>query len=1128
MADQEPSTLDSEWLLKQLQQPVTFRDRINFYIKTRFNTRLLPGYRYVYMKGGSYPRNFVYNGLKNTKYNIFTFLPCILYEQFTVFMNLFYLAISLSQLIPALAIENPITYFGPLTFVLFVQLLKEGSDDYKRYRRDGEANSQKYEILTNDGLKEIEAARITVGTIVKLHKSQRVPADMILLRSSEANGSTFIRTDQLDGETDWKLKKAVYMTQHLASAEEMINMDIVCNAEPPRQDIYSFNGRITHYQLKSATQNQDADNEAIKKDESNGQSKKRQSPNSVSFSLDDSPMRDVSDKYTTIVEPVSIDNAIWMNTIIAAGTVYGLVIYIGKEARASLNARRARYKISCFDWEVNLMSKALFTMLVAMSFTMVIPKGFVGQWYIWLIKFLLLFSTIIPISLRINLDIAKYTYSWSMSMDNEIPGTVARTTLIPEDLGRISYLLTDKTGTLTQNIMNLEKIHIGRALFHAEGLETIRQHVKNYFDNFEVSNAVGGLGESINSNLQSVYSLITQGSTDSTTPLRSSRTMGKSAIHLPHKSIASNQEIETKICLAILSLAICHNVTPTMDNGILAYQASSPDEIALVTFARLCNVELKERDEKNIVLKINDNLLLKYKILIMFPFSSETKRMGIIIEDEEAGMKFFFCKGAESALVNLLQPRGSFWLNEECDNMARTGLRTLVFGYRVISDQEYTAFETRYRDARLSLKDREEKDKRAIAYLEHDLILVALTGVQDQLQLNVRSTLESLRNAGIRIWMLTGDKVDTALCIAISAGIKDKSHTVCQITRDTARDKDEIKQQLENFSMGPTSTVLVVDSFVVAISIKEFAQFFIRVAASAPAVLCCRCTPGLKGQLVKFIKQLTGKRTCAIGDGDNDVPMIMEADVGIGIVGKEGMQASLSADYSIDKFYYIKRMILWHGRNSYKKSAALTHFIIHRGMIIAVMQAIFSAMYFYMPLAFFQGWLQIGFSTYYTTMPILSLVLDYEMDESVVMLFPELYQTLRSGRTLSVKTFLIWVWISVFQGAILMLGAIILFENSMLSLVSISCTSLFVLELLNIYSEIHVLHPLTLASMITTAVVYFYSILILRNYFDFSFVATTAFAWKVIIITLSGWFPVYLFKLLQKILQPPQYSKLSV
>lgn len=1153
---------DPDWLLSQLQKPITFRDRIRFYLMTRFNRRLYQGLRYVHIQGGSLPRIFLYNGIKNTKYNIFTFLPLILFEQFRVFMNLFYLLISLSQLIPVLRVESAFTFFVPLILVLTVSILKEASDDYKRFLRDREANSQKYEVLSKNGLIEVNAENIQLGSIIKLRKDQRVPADLILLRTSEANGSSFIRTDQLDGETDWKLKRAICTTQTLESSASMLELQAVCCVEPPRQDIYSFNGRMTFYfpnatddgkgkkKKRKSKKKQNTSNSvdnvlaSIRENDGrldhNGDHPSSQDvhtrvsdgttkdPEKVLFAKmtesDRSNSMEISkmykrmeerksveystESYKVFVEPVSVENAIWMNSIVASGTIYGLVIYIGKEVRACLNAKRARYKMGCFDKEVNLMTKVLFGILAALSFTMVIPNGFVGQWYIRFIKFLLLYSPIIPISLRINLDLAKFVYSSTIAMDNEIPGTVPRTTLIPEELGRISHLLTDKTGTLTQNVINLEKIHIARALFQVDDLPVIQRFVNNYFANYSLSN----MGEAV---------LESEGTV-------SARSRRKSAIHSPNAKVSQNNEIETKLCLALLSLAICHNVTPTSDeNDQLGYQASSPDEIALVSFASMCNIQLKERDETHIVLQINGNMLLRYKILMMFPFSSETKRMGIIISDEDANLKFFFCKGAESVMIPFLQPRGAVWLGEECDNMARMGLRTLVFGYKILSDNDYNTFQSRYEDARLSIKDRQERIRKAVSTLEHDLILVALTGVRDQLQPHVRDTLEALRNAGIRIWMLTGDKVDTARCIAISAGIKDKTHSVFLITSEMYTTVEEIRNQLQIFSMGPTSTLLIVDTGVISISIREFPNFFIQVASMAHAVLCCRCTPFIKAELVRLLK-LSGKRTCAIGDGDNDVPMIMEADVGIGIVGKEGLQASLSADYSITQFSYIKRIILWHGRNSYKRSAALTHFIVHRGMILTAMQAIFSAMYFYMPLVFFQGWLQVGFSSYYTMMPIFCLVLDQEIEESDVFLFPELYQTLRTGRVMSVKTFLIWVWISIFQGGVLMLGAIILFENSLLSLVAIGCTSLFVLELLNLASELHTWHPLTVISMISTAVVYFYSILILRNYFDFVFIATTAFVWKVLVITIAGWLPVYIFKKIQTALQPPQYTKLAI
>lgn len=1023
--------------------------------------------RYIYIQGGSYPRNYFYNGLKNTKYNIVTFLPLSLYQQFKIFMNLFYLLISLSQLVPSLRIGPAFTYFAPLTAVLFVSLTKEALEDYERYRRDKEANSQKYEVLSKDGLVEMSASNLTSGDIVKLNCGQRVPADLIFLRTSEASGCSYIRTDQLDGETDWKLRKAVCSTQQLASAQDMTKLEAVVCAEPPNKDIYRFNGTFTLYD------------------------------NCV---LTDTPTISARDRLSCVVEPLSVDNTLWMNTIIASGSIYGLVLYTGREVRASLNSTKPRYKVGKFDSNVNFMTKLLFLVCISMAMTLIIPNGFVGIWYLWAIKFILLFSCIIPISLRVNLDLAKFMYSLAITLDTKIPGTVARTSLIHEELGHISYLLSDKTGTLTQNVMNLMKIHIGRALFH------------DY-----QSNQISDL----------IYQFINRCKKSKTKP------DAKAQDWSPFVRAIRSTDVEAKLTLALLCLVTCHNVkTSHGDNGEITYQASSPDEIALVKFAKRCGVELVERGEDHMTLEFRNKshvfLEIKFGILYIFPFSSNTKRMGIVIQDNLSGNKYFLCKGAESVLMKLLQPRGSAWVGEECDILAREGLRTLVFGCKCLSDEDIAAFDKKYIDARVSITDREAKTQAAISTLEENLMVVALTGVEDKLQPDVKQTLESIRNAGIKVWMLTGDKVDTAKCIAISVGIKDKSHSVATITDDMHKTPADIKLQLEKLSMSAPSTMVIIDGATASICLNNFPEYFIKVISHAPSVLCCRCTPSTKAELVRWVKKVGKKRTCAIGDGGNDVPMIQEADVGVGIVGKEGLQASLVADYSIHQFSFLGRLLLWHGRNCYKKSATLTNFIFHRGMIISVIQGIFSAMYFYMPLSFFQGWLQIGFSTYYTMMPLYCLVLDSDIAESVVLMFPELYENLRSGRILSIKTFLIWFWISIFQGAVVMLGAMALFEDSLLSLVAIVCTSLFILEMLNISAEITTWHPLMIVSIICTVLVYFYSILILRNYFDLAFIMTISFWWKVLAITLAAWLPMHLVRVIKTMLQPSQYAKLEL
>merc|ERR1711988_2088112 len=273
------------------------------------------------------------------------------------------------------------------------------------------------------------------------------------------------------------------------------------------------------------------------------------------------------------------------------------------------------------------------------------------------------------------------------------------------------------------------------------------------------------------------------------------------------------------------------------------------------------------------------------------------------------------------------------------------------------------------------------------------------------------------------------------------------------------------------------------------------------------------------------IRKFVGGRCCAIGDGGNDVSMILSANVGVGIVGKEGKQASLAADFSITHFCHLKRLLLWHGRNSYLRSARLSQFVIHRGLIISIIQSIFSAIFYFVALPIFQGWLMIGYSTYYTMMPVFSLCLDEELPEKTVFLYPELYQSLRKGR-MSLKVFFGFVWIAIYQGSIIMLLAMVLFEDRLLNIVAITFTALVASELLNVCSEVNRWHPLMVVAQILTVLIYCYSLIILRSYFDVTFVATSTFAWKTFVIVAVSWVPTHMWKACRKCWRPAQHHRL--
>ncbi|XP_055848334.1 probable phospholipid-transporting ATPase IIA isoform X1 [Episyrphus balteatus] len=1049
------------------------------------------------------------NEIRNQKYNFLTFLPLVLFEQFRFFLNLYFLLMALSQFIPDIRIGYPYTYWGPLCFVLMVTICREAVDDVRRHQRDHEVNSQKYKrlvVLGEHGYEMVSSSKLKVGDVIIVEKNERVPADLILLRTSDKSGSVFVRTDQLDGETDWKLRLAVPLTQKLNKDSDLFSIDANVFIEKPQKDIHSFIGTFA-----------------------------------MQHGCEESSL--------------NVENTLWANTVVAAGTATGIVIYTGCETRSVMNNSQPRSKVGLLDMEINGLTKVLFCAVLGLSLVMMILKGFNGPWYRYMFRFVLLFSYIIPISLRVNLDMGKAFYSWQMQNDPEIPGTVARSTTIPEELGRISYVLTDKTGTLTQNEMVFKKIHLG-----------IVSHDSDTFHH-------------IGTIIQSLSSLIMNGP-DNSAPTKPLKFAG-SRMRRPE----GWREWE-----AVKALALCHNVTPVTDDDTgsissvnskgnsptksvinmedknsddeITYQASSPDEIALVKWTEQVGLTLIARDvnsmtlqlkapkstEKNIMYLRRDEQssspstssastaslssmntggnskegLLHFQILQIFPFTSESKRMGIIVKDSHSGEITFYLKGADVVMASIVQYND--WLNEESGNMAREGLRTLVVAKKVLSEEQYNDFETRYNAARLSVSDRVAKVAAVIESLERELELVCLTGVEDRLQEGVRPTLELLRNAGVRVWMLTGDKLETACCIAKSSQLIGRNQGLHVLK--SVKTRTDAHVELNQFRR-KQGCALVVSGESLEVCLQYYRPEFMELATACPAVVCCRCSPTQKAQVVSLIQDHTGKRTCAVGDGGNDVSMIQQADAGVGIEGREGRQASLAGDFSIPQFSYISKLLLVHGRRSYKRSAALSQFVIHRGLIITTLQAVFSAVFYLSSVALYQGFLMVGYSTLYTMFPVFSLVLDQDITSITATTYPELYKDLSKGRSLSYKTFFIWVLISIYQGGVIMYGALILFEDEFIHIVAISFSALILTELIMVALTIRTWHRLMVLAELFSLTLYLLSLAVLHEYFDWEFIWSYDFLWKVSIITLISCLPLYIIKFLRKKCSPPSYLKLS-
>ena len=186
---------------------------------------------------------------------------------------------------------------------------REALDDLARRRRDNEANSESYQVIGQT--KAIRSRDLKVGDLIKVYKDQRVPADIMLLRTGDGTGEAFIRTDQLDGETDWKLRTSLGVTQTLSDDNALLSQDFTLVAEPPMRDIHKFSGKL----VQSST--------------------------------------DPQQEYG-----VSIDNMMWANSVLASGPyIVGVVVYSGIETRQAQNTSKARVKFGLLEHEINNLSK---------------------------------------------------------------------------------------------------------------------------------------------------------------------------------------------------------------------------------------------------------------------------------------------------------------------------------------------------------------------------------------------------------------------------------------------------------------------------------------------------------------------------------------------------------------------------------------------------------------------------------------------------------------------------------------------------------------------------------------------------------------------------------------------------
>ncbi|KAK9996375.1 hypothetical protein SO802_021061 [Lithocarpus litseifolius] len=394
--------------------------------------------------------------------------------------------------------------------------------------------------------------------------------------------------------------------------------------------------------------------------------------------------------------------------------------------------------------------------------------------------------------------------------------------------------------------------------------------------------------------------------------------------------------------------------------------------------------------------------------------------MSVILRSEE-GKLLLLSKGADSVMFERLAKNGREFeeqTKEHINEYADAGLRTLLLAYRELDEEEYNEFNVEFTEAKNSLSaDREEMIEEVAEKIERDLILLGATAVEDKLQNGVPECIDKLAQAGIKIWVLTGDKMETAInigfaCSLLRQGMKqivissetpeskalekvgDKSAIAVAFKANVLRQINEGKKLLTTSSENSEALALIIDGKSLFCALEDDVKdLFLELALGCASVICCRSSPKQKALVTRLVKVKTGTTTLAIGDGANDVGMLQEADIGIGISGIEGMQAVMSSDIAIAQFRYLERLLLVHGHWCYRRISTMICYFFYKNIAFGFTLFFFEAYASFSGQVAYNDWYLSLYNVFFTSLPVIALgVFDQDVTAKLCLKFPLLYQ----------------------------------------------------------------------------------------------------------------------------------------